>query len=311
MRKCWIIYNPVSGKKKFVESLDEVSKRIAQLGYEIIIKPTQRQRHAVELVKEACYEKVAMILISGGDGTMNEVINGLADNAYKPKIAYIPSGTACDIAKTLGIPKNVKKALKIIENDYHVNMDIVKSSHGYFMYVTAIGNYVDISYVTQSKLKKIFGYGAYLVTGIKQFFTIPMIKTEIVYDGGKLKGYYSLMLVVNSRRVAGFNIIKKPLLDDGKVDIVVYRYIPLLNNIIYFISFFLNPKWLPGVKKIQTEQAKIYTEHHHKWNIDGEGADSGNQDILVKKQHINIIVNQRKTDKFFQNQPPKDNPYDY
>ncbi len=311
MRKCWIIYNPVSGKKKFQEALNIVSSRIKQLGYEITIKPTERQRHAVDLVKEACIEKIDMLLISGGDGTMNEVINGLAESSYKPKIAYIPSGTACDIAKTLGIPKDIEKALKIIENDHAVYMDIVKSSHGYFMYVTAIGNYVDISYVTQTKLKKIFGYGAYLFTGIKEFFTIPMIKTEIIHDHGKLKGYYSLMLVVNSKRVAGFNIISKPLLDDGKVDIVVYRYIPLINNIIYFFSFFFNPRWLPGVQKIQTTHAKIYTEHHRKWNIDGEAADSGNQEVKVIPQHVKIIVNEKKTKKYFKHQPSNEDKYEY
>ena len=311
MRKCWIIYNPVSGKKKFQEALDLVQQRIKQLGYQITIKPTQRARHAVELVKEACIEKIDMLLVSGGDGTINEVVNGLAESTYQPKIAYIPSGTACDIAKSLGIPKNIDKALKIIEDDHAVYMDIVKSSHGYFMYVTAIGNYVDISYVTQSKLKKIFGYGAYLFTGVKEFFTIPMIKTEIQYDEGRLKGYYSLMLVVNSKRVAGFNIIKRPVLDDGKVDIVVYRYLPLLNNIIYFISFFFNPSWLPGVKKVQTQNAKIYTEHHRKWNIDGEAADSGNQEISVKRQHVNIIINAKKADKYFHNQPVKEKNYEY
>ncbi len=311
MRKCWIIYNPVSGKKKFQDNLEIVKHRIRQLGYQISVKPTERARHAVELVKEACVEKIDMLLVSGGDGTVNEVINGLAESSFKPKIAYIPSGTACDIAKSLGIPKNITKALKIIENDHNVYMDIVKSSHGYFMYVTAIGNYVDISYVTQSKLKKIFGYGAYLFTGVKEFFTIPMIKTEIQYEQGKLKGYYSLMLVVNSKRVAGFNIINKPVLDDGKVDIVVYRYLPLLNNLIYFISFFFSPKWLPGVTKVQTNYAKIYTEHHRKWNIDGEAADSGNQEILVKPQQVNIIINQKKADKYFKNQPKKEKNYDY
>lgn len=302
MKTCWIIYNPMSGKKKFKASIGKVKETLNELGYDVSVKPTKRVRHATELAKEACYDKIDMLLISGGDGTMNECINGLAESRFQPKIAYIPSGTACDIANTLGIPKNVDKALEIIKQNHHVNMDIVKGSHGYFVYVSAIGNYVDISYVTQSKLKKTFGYFAYLITGVKEFFTIPMIKTEIAYDDGTLKGYFSLIMVVNSRRVASFNIIRKPVLDDGEVDIVVYRYIPLLNNLIYLISFFFNPKWLPGVKRIKTKHAKLYTEHQHKWNIDGEAANSGNQEISVVPQKINIIINRKKAQQYFKNQ---------
>lgn len=292
----------MSGKKKFKKHIPKVKETIESMGYNIAVKPTKRAGHATALVKESCYEKIDMILISGGDGTVNECVNGLAGQRFRPKVAYIPSGTACDIAKTLGIPKNVDKALEIIKKDHHVDMDVVKGSHGYFVYVTAIGNYVDISYVTQSKLKRVLGYGAYIITGIKEFFTIPMIKTEIDYDGGKLKGYFSLIMVINSRRVASFNIIRKPVLDDGKIDIVVYRYIPLLNNLIYLISFVFSPKKMLGVKRVQTTRAKLYTEHHHKWNIDGEAANSGNQEVMVIPKHLNIIINEKKAGKYFQHQ---------
>jgi diacylglycerol kinase (ATP) len=100
------------------------------------------------------------------------------------------------------------------------------------MYVTAIGTYVDISYVTDSRLKKYIGYLAYILTGIKEFFTIPMIKTKIEHDEGIIRGYFSLIMVVNSKKVAGFNIVQKPILNDGKVDVVLYRYIPLFNNLL-------------------------------------------------------------------------------
>ncbi|MFP4286234.1 MAG: diacylglycerol/lipid kinase family protein [Candidatus Izemoplasmataceae bacterium] len=302
MKRCWVIYNPMSGKKKFADHIDLVKETIEVLGYKVYIKETKRPRHATEIVKEACYDKVEMILISGGDGTVNECVNGLAESQHQPLIAYIPSGTACDIAKTLGIPKNVPKALNIIKQMHEVKMDIVKGAHEYFVYVTALGNYVDISYLTHSKLKRKLGYLAYFITGVKEFFTIPMIKTEINYDQGVLKGYYSLIMVVNSKRVAGFNIIQKPVLDDGLVDIVLYRYIPLLNNIIYFFSFFFNPKILPFVKKIRTKEATIYTEHHHRWNIDGEASDSGNQSIKVFKQKLRILINPDQSDKYFKNQ---------
>lgn len=300
--KCTIIYNPVSGKKEFENHLDYVKTRLEEAGYSVAVKATLRPKHAISLAKQACRDEVDLMVISGGDGTFHECLNGIANSEYRPPIGYIPSGTACDLANTLKIPKDVEKAVDIILNGSVVKMDYTNSNKGSFIYVTAIGTYVDISYVTDSKMKKYLGYFAYLITGIKEFFTIPMIKTKIEYDNGFLRGYYSLILVVNSKKVAGFNIVSKPILDDGKVDVVVYKYIPLLNNIIYFISFLINPKLLPGVRKFRTSKLKIYTNHPHKWNMDGEEANSGNLVIEVQKQALTLIVDPKVIPKYFKEQ---------
>lgn len=302
MKTCTLIYNPVSGKKEFADHLDYVINRLKENGYETTVHATQRPKHAIQITKRACKEQIDLLLISGGDGTFHECLNGIANSDFSPVIGYIPSGTACDLANTLRIPKKVDEALDIILNGQIVKMDYTNTNKGSFIYVTAIGTYVDISYVTDSKLKKYLGYLAYLITGIKEFFTIPMIKTKIEYDNGFLRGYYSLILVVNSKRVAGFNIVSNPILDDGKVDVVVYKYIPFLNNVLYFISFLLSPKVLPGVRKFRTSKLKIYTDHPHKWNMDGEEANSGNLNIDVQKQALNIIVQPEIKEKYFKEQ---------
>ncbi|MFK5883759.1 MAG: diacylglycerol kinase family lipid kinase [Candidatus Izemoplasma sp.] len=299
MKNCTIIYNPVSGKKQFVNKLPKVTKRFEEAGYKVTLKETKRQKHAIDLAKEACIEEVDLLVIAGGDGTIHECVNGIAQSDFRPKIGYIPSGTACDIAGTLKISKNVDKAVDIILMDNVAKMDIAKSNNGYFLYVTAIGTYVDISYVTDSKLKKYFGYFAYVYTGIKEFFTIPMMKGKIVYDDGDYRGYFSLILVLNSKKVAGFNVVEKPVLDDGLVDVVLYRYVPFLNNLIFFVSFFITPKALPFVHKFRTSKLKIYTDSNHKWNTDGEESNSGNVSIEVIRQAIDIIVNPKIKHKLF------------
>jgi len=299
MKKCIVIYNPVSGKKNFENSLSYVEERLKGEGYDVTVRCTKKPKHAIEIAKEACEEKFDLMIISGGDGTLHECINGLCKVEDRPIIGYIPSGTSCDLANTLRIPKNVEKALDIILNGEVVEMDVVNSNKGHFIYVTAIGTYVDISYVTDSKLKKYLGPLAYFLTGIKEFFTIPMMKSIVEHDNGITKGYFSLMLVVNSKKVAGFNIIDKPILDDGKVDVVLYRYIPFFNNLIYFISFILTPKVIPGVRKFKTSKLKISTDHPHKWNMDGEEANSGNLNLNVIQKAIRIIVSPEVKKKYF------------
>lgn len=302
MKTCTIIYNPMSGKKDFQQHVPYVESRLKEAGYTVTTIATKRQKEAISLTKQVCKDHVDLLVISGGDGTFHECLNGLAHSEYRPLIGYIPAGTACDLASTLKIPKDIKKAVDIILSGQVVKMDFTNSNKGSFIYVTAIGTYVDISYVTDSKLKRYLGYLAYFITGVKEFFTIPMIKAKIEHDNGFYRGYFSLILVVNSKKVAGFNIVNKPILDDGKVDVVLYRYIPLLNNVLYFISFFLTPKVLPGVTKFRTNKLKIYTDHPHKWNMDGEEANSGNLNIQVQKQAISIIINPDVKDKYFKEQ---------
>jgi diacylglycerol kinase (ATP) len=86
------------------------------------------------------------------------------------------------------------------------------------------------------------------------------------------------------------------------VDVVVYKYLPFLNNIIYFISFLLSPRFLPGVKKFRTSKLKIYTDNPHKWNMDGEEADGGNLVIQVQKQALRMIVKPSVKEKYFKEQ---------
>lgn len=298
MKKCVVVYNPVSGKEDFKNKLEYVEKRFTEAGYDVEFICTKRPKHAIAIAKELGEKEFDLLVISGGDGTFHEVINGLQFKSI-PRIGYIPAGTTCDFAHTLKISRDVRKAIDNILTGVPAKMDIINSNKGKFVYVSAIGTYVDISYVTDSRLKKFLGPLAYFITGIKEFFTIPMMKARIEHDGGVLKGYYSLMMVVNSKKVAGFNIIEKPRLDDGKVDVVLYRYVPFFNNILYFISFIITPKVIPGVYKFRTNRLKITTDHHHKWNTDGEEANSGNLNIDVMKQAIEIIVSPDIKKKYF------------
>ncbi len=302
MQRCLIIYNPESGKKDFVNHLDYVKSRLNEASYDVDIVATESPKHATILAKNACDEKYDLLVISGGDGTLHECINGIAPANYQPKIGYIPSGTACDVANTLRIPKDVAKAVDIILNGEVVKMDIAKSNDEYFVYVTAIGTYVDISYVTDSRLKKYLGFLAYIITGIKEFFTIPMIKTKIVHDNGTFHGHFSLILVANSQKIAGFDFVNRAVLDDGYVDVILFRYIPLFNNLLYFISIISGPRILPFVYRLKTSKLEIYTDYKHKWNMDGEEASAGDLKIEVIKHAINIIVKPSVKNKYFKEQ---------
>lgn len=297
-----LIYNPKSGKQNFKNNLNLIEDKLKTKYNEIIIKETNHPLHAVELAKKACDIKVDLLLISGGDGTFNECVNGLMEKSYRPIIGYIPSGTTCDIGMSLGLTKNIEKALNIILDNQAVKMDVVKSSNRYSCYVTGTGAFIDISYVTDSKLKKKIGHLAYIFKAVQEFFSIPKMRMTVYHDEGKINGTYSLMLIINSKRVAGFNMVYKPVLDDGKVDVLMYRSFFPFNSILYLISF-LFPFWsTPLIEKFKTKRLEVRTNSNENWNIDGEYAGKGNKIIEVKQKAINIIVPKKIRKHYFLNQ---------
>lgn len=297
-----MIYNPYSGKQKFVNHLESTINKFRNSGYDIDLFETKHPGQATEYAKQACQGNYETLIIVGGDGTFNECINGLMDFDKRPKIGYIPAGTCCDIGMTLGLTKNVDKAIKnILTNDF-VKMDVVKSNDRYFCYVSGNGAFIDISYVTDSKLKKKIGYFAYLIKGAEELFTIPKMKLRVTHDNGEFKGTFSLILVINSKRVAGVNMIYKPSLDDGLVDVVMYRSLFPFNGLLYLLSLLL-PFWsTPIVTRFKTSQLKVVTTTKSRWNIDGESGGYGNQNISVCRHAIEIIVPSKIQKKYFRNQ---------
>ena len=301
-KRAIIIYNPKSGKQDFQSKVDCVIGRIESAGFLVDSYATAYPGQGTELARVACEEQYDLLIIVGGDGTFNEVVNGMMEYNRRPVIGYIPAGTCCDIGKSLGLSKKIDRAIDIILHESAVKMDVVRANDRYFCYVSGNGAYIDISYVTDSRLKRKIGYFAYLIKGLEELFTIPKLRMTIETDQGQIHGIYSLVLIINSKRVAGINMIYKPSLDDGLVDVVLYRYLFPLNNIIYFFSFLL-PFWsTPLVKRFQTTNLKVYTNSKSRWNVDGESGGIGNQDLQVCKQAIEIIVPKTIQNRYFKNQ---------
>jgi diacylglycerol kinase (ATP) len=302
VKKVMLIYNPMSGKQNFENKLDYVMKTLQDKFDDVFVYRTDHPNHATELSITACKENFDMLIIVGGDGTFNECVNGLMDFKVKPKIGYIPAGTCCDIGLSLGLSKNVNKALDIMFSGTEVKMDVVRTNERYSCYVTGTGAFIDISYVTDSKLKKRIGYLAYFFKALEEIFTIPHMRMRVYHDGVIDKGVYTLMLIINSKRVAGINMIYKPSLDDGLVNVVLYKNVYPFNFLIYALSFIF-PFWsTPLVKRFKTDKLEVRTTSKSSWNIDGEYAGRGNQIIEVNKQAIKVVVPEKVKRKYFRNQ---------
>lgn len=303
--KAIIAYNPKSGKSKFTKSLSFVIESLHDRGYsQVFVYESQQPRDIYnyvlnDLPKENCH----LLLVSGGDGTLNEVINGLMRIHNRPDLAYIPSGTCNDVAGMLGIPKNVKKAIKVLQNKQIVKMDICRLNDDYFAYVGACGKFTNVSYDKQDiKFKKILGRLFYLIKAFRQLIDQTEMNLKVEANGEVIKDKFFLMLALNGNRVGGFNLHKKNefKMNDGKIDLVLFdqrNFGSLFNMTNYFL---IGDSYKPGVKVISGDRFKITSEENIRYNVDGEmSVNTKEVEIEVYKQAINIYINPKKIKRNF------------
>ena len=152
MKRCAIIYNPLSGKHLVSNYLPQIKKILADYGYETSIFCTEQHGHAIEIVKNL--EHVDLLLSIGGDGTFNESVTGNYMRSDRLVCAHIPVGTTNDIGVMLGYGKNIINNLKLTLDGEVKNVDICVINEHPFIYVATIGKFAEIPYETPRDLKK-------------------------------------------------------------------------------------------------------------------------------------------------------------
>ena len=154
MKKCVIIYNPASVKKKKDHNHIQVFYDILRKhGYETEIIFTSKQKGATEIIKEL--DPVDLVISAGGDGTLNEVVTGNLQRKERLTLANLPMGTVNDVANMYGYTKNnYIKNLELLLEGVKKNIDVCFIDKTPFVYVACLGDYIDMAYNTPRKLKK-------------------------------------------------------------------------------------------------------------------------------------------------------------
>lgn len=294
MEKCLFLYNPLSGKGKIVKKEEKIVKDLSQK-YEVEVCRSQHPGHIGELILEKGND-VDLIVVAGGDGTLNEAINSIMRLGKKVKLGYIPTGTVNDVAHSLGIPRNIKKAVKNILEGEEFSHDVFKMNDRYGIYVCCSGLFTETSYATDQKQKRKMGKVAYAFHGIKKVFSTPAVKLKLSYDGGELEGKYALMLVLNSKSVAGFRINRRAALNDGLVDVVLIKSkkdkvnFGAVCKVAMFFLQGIKTHYKKNIDVLQIDKFRIDTTEDTIINLDGEKIGEGSFNFEVIKEGINIIV---------------------
>lgn len=240
-----------------------------------------------------------LLVVFGGDGTFNEVINGLMRVLVKPKILYVPSGTVNDLGKYLSLPKNYKKAFRLLKGQTQT-IDICKVNESYFSYVLACGKFTNVSYGNNSnKYKKMFGRLYYYFRGIKDFFSRKYLNLSFNNEENKK---YILVLILNIWRVGNFKIRTKRInkLNDGCVNVVLFRNNAFFNvlAVFLFLCFGITLKGYVEIHKL--ENFNIKTLENHQFNTDGEESYNTNEiNVSVIRNGIDLYISKNGISKYF------------
>jgi len=197
--------------------------RIREEGQPLEVRCTWEGGDAARFAQEALNDGVDLLIAGGGDGTVNEIVNGLLEVDQAPKMALgiLPLGTANDLARGCGIPLDPYEALKLATTGDPVPIDIPSANGVYFANVASGGFGAEVTVGTNPQLKKAMGGGAYALTGIVTAAKMEPYSGRVVSAEESAEGSFIVMAVGNARQAGGgFQVTPNAILNDGLMDVV-------------------------------------------------------------------------------------------
>ncbi|HGC7003608.1 TPA: diacylglycerol kinase family lipid kinase [Streptococcus agalactiae] len=298
-KKARLIYNPTSGQEIMKKNVAEVLDILEGFGYETsAFQTTPTKNSARDEAARAAQAGFDLIVAAGGDGTINEVVNGIAPLKRRPKMAIIPTGTTNDFARALKIPRgNPIEATKLIGKNQIVKMDIGQAQEdNYFINIAAAGSLTELTYSVPSQLKTTFGYLAYLAKGVELLPRVRKVPVKITHDKDEFIGDASMIFVAITNSVGGFEqIAPDAKLDDGKFTLILVKTANLI-EIMHLIRLVLaggkhiNDK---RVEYIKTSYLTIepLSDERMMINLDGEYGGDAPITLANLKNHIRFFAN--------------------
>lgn len=293
-----LIYNPSAGNEGLKRYVADILNVIEEAGYEAsAFQTTPKKFSAKKEARRATEDGVALIVAAGGDGTINEVVNGVAPCPHRPKMAIIPAGTTNDYARALRIPRDDPvAAAKTILKGQTLRMDIGKANDHYFMNIAAGGLLTELTYAVPSEFKSIFGYSAYVVKAAEMLPAVRSVPMHLEFDDGVYDGPASMFLLAMTNSIGGFEqIVPDSSLGDGKFSLIVVKTGNLGDFLVLLAKVMNGGKHVDDSNVIytKTRQLKVTRTDGEKMkiNLDGDYGGQAPMTFVNLKQHIDMFAN--------------------
>lgn len=271
LKKVKFIYNPYSGEQVILKNLDNVIK--IHQKYKYIVEPYRIEKdHSVgNAFNGMNIDEYKYILIAGGDGTVDSVVNAMKENNIDLPIGILPVGTANDFGKFLGISSNVTQACEDIINYEEKPIDIGKANGKYFVNVASTGLFTDISQKTDDELKNAIGKIAYYIKSIEEIPNFRRLKVKVSSKEVDFDDEMYLLLVFNGQTAGNMRLAVQADASDGMLDVIIFKA-TLIHELLPLFIKVLRGDHLDDSKVLyfKTKELLIETNEDIVTDIDGE-----------------------------------------
>jgi diacylglycerol kinase (ATP) len=222
-----VILNPEAGSVKTVAA---VVRRIRHLP-DVEVRLSKRKGDAVRFARAALRKGCEMIVAAGGDGTLNEVVNGIGATKSRVRLGLIPLGTGNDFARTLGLPTDLDEAIAVLAAGHTRAIDLIRVTSDkvrHFVNVSAGGFSGLVDEKLTPAMKKTWGPLAYLRSAVAALPQLRAYRTEVSLDKKKplTLSLYNVVIANGRYVAAGRQIAPKASIDDGLLDIILIKERP-------------------------------------------------------------------------------------
>lgn len=297
VKKLLFIYNPKAGKGQIRGNLMDILDIFAKAGYEITVRPTQYAGEGVKLASKRT-GKYDLIVCSGGDGTLDEVVTGIMESGRKKTVGYIPAGSTNDFGNSLRIPKNMKQAALAAVNGQQFACDVGAFNRNFFVYIAAFGLFTEVSYETKQELKNVLGHMAYILEGMKKLTNIKSYHMKITAQDMVIEDDFLYGMVTNSVSVGGFKGITGKFVDlsDGVFEVTLIKRPKNLEDLNRILGA-LTMKDIDAAQMycFKTSSLQVEAQEEVAWTLDGEYGGRHTQVFIEnRKQALDIMVPREK-----------------
>lgn len=287
MKKAMLIINPTSGGEKALDYKEKLENKAKEYFEYVETKITEKAKDATAFAEEASKENYEAVIVFGGDGTVNEVISGIAEKDYIPKLGIIPGGTGNLITKLLEISQDIDEAIDQLDFNKTNAIDIGKANKSYFGYIFSVGSLPEAIHNVEIEDKTNYGVLAYAINTIKSVIKDEVFNIKIETENGSYEGGASQVLVLLSNYYADKKIFEEN--KDG------YANILILKNASIISKLSLIPDLLKGdivendnIEYIKAKDITISSDTKLESDIDGDQSDDLPVKITVLGNHIEI-----------------------
>lgn len=286
-----IIFNPAAGQADQAQaSLEQVSQLWRDRGWQVDLAPTQFAGHATELAQNAAHQGYTCAIAAGGDGTVNEVMNGLVGS--RTALGVLPIGTVNIWAREMGLPMETQGAAKGLLDAEIVTVDVGQAGDRYFLLMAGIGFDAAVTAQINPREKKWLGAIAYVKQAFHTAWQFRGVRTALRIDGKRIRGRILMIVVGNSQLYGGVvKMTAHAVINDGLLDVCVIKGRSMLVAPLRLLSIFLrNYNRDPKVKYYKARQISITGKRHLPVQVDGDFLGHTPLQFQIKPKALRVLV---------------------